>query len=276
MEKEKNTNPKKKRHLKWQIKFSITIIFIIVFTYIIGTKGLFIKEYTIKTDKIEYSMNGLKIMQFSDIHFNSNTNKNKIKNLVKNINKTKPDIVIFSGDLIDKEYNISEDEKSFLKKELLKITAELGKYYVTGEDDTELNIQILNSASFINLDNSKELVYKNSKIPIMLIGKNICADEIKNENNNILKILLLHNPNDFNKFKDSNIDITLCGHTHNGTINIPKIKELFIDGKYYKTYQKVNNTRLYINPGIGTGKINIRIFNHPTINLYRISSKKNN
>lgn len=260
---------KKKKHLRWQIKLILIIIFSFIFLYFVGTKGIFIKEYKLETNKIEKSMHGLKIVQFSDIHFNSNTNLKKVKNLVNKINKVNPDIVIFTGDLIDKNYELTEKEKENLKKELKKINAELGKYYIIGDEDFEDANLILNSSSFININENKELIYKDSKTPIILAGKDTLNSDIENEN--VFKILLLHNPNDIESFKNSNIDLVLAGHTLNGSINIPKIKELFIDGNYYEKYQKVNNIKLFINPGIGTKKINMRIFNHPTIYLFRLN-----
>ena len=70
--------------------------------------------------------------------------------------------------------------------------------------------------------------------------------------------------------------MAIAGHTHNGQINIIKIKDLLIKGKYNKSYQKVENTKLYINPGIGTSKINARLFNHPTMYLYRLNKTSAN
>lgn len=264
----KNNEVKKKRHLKWQIKMIIIIIAIALLIYFIGTKGVFIKEHKLETSKIDDGMHGLKIVQFSDVHFNSNTYKDKVKLLVNKINEIKPDIVVFTGDLIDKSYKISNNDSSFLKKELTKINAELGKYYVTGENDNEFSKRILNISSFINLDDTYEMVYKDSKKPIILIGKNGLKEELKAEDK--FKLLLLHDPNDIKKSKGYTVDAALAGHTHNGQINIPKLKELFIKGNYYKNYQIAYETKLFINPGIGTSKVNVRMFNHPTIYLYRL------
>ena len=65
--------------------------------------------------------------------------------------------------------------------------------------------------------------------------------------------------------------MAIAGHTLNGEINIPKLRELFISSKYKKGYQKVGNTKLYINAGCGTKGIKVRLFNHPTLNLSRIN-----
>lgn len=277
MKKENTEEKKRKKHLKWQIKLILIIIFLCTFIYFIGTKGIFIKEYKIENSKINENMDGIKIVQFSDIHYNSNISKKKIKNIVNKINSTKPDIVIFTGDLIDKNYNITESEKSYLKKELSKISSEFGKFYITGENDFNDANEILNISSFANLNDNKELIYVNRTTPITLYGKESLKKDI---NNNILdsednfKVLSIHNPNDIDEFRSYNIDIALAGHTHNGQINIPKLKELFINSKYYNDYQKVNNISLFINPGIGTSKLNIRVFNHPTIYLFRLYKTK--
>lgn len=267
MKKEKT----KKRKLRWQIKLLILIILIILYSFFIGTKGIFIKEYKINTTKIDKQMHGLKIVQFSDLHYGSSVNEKMIKELVRKINETKPDIVIFTGDLIDERHKLTDNEKNFLIKNLKNINAELGKYYVNGEEDFEEASLILNLSEFINLDSNEQLVYLKSSIPIVLLGKDTIKNYFElNKENKFFKILAIHNPKDINSYKDYDIDVALSGHTHNGAINIPKLKDILISGDYKKTYQKVNKIKFYINPGIGTSKINVRLFNHPTIYLYRL------
>ncbi len=274
MEKEKEIKEEKqkKRKLKWQIKLFMVIVLIIVYAFFIGTKGIFIKEYKVSTNKISDKMHGLKILQISDLHYGSTVNKNDVEKLVVKANETKPDIVIFTGDLINEKYNLSNEEKETLKKEFSKINAELGKYYVTGEEDFEDATSILNISGFINLENNAQVIYASDNKPILLIDNKTSKEYFEN-NQNVpdFKILAIHNPDDFDDVKKYDFDMAIAGHTHNGQINIPKLKELFIDSKYKKSYQKVGNTKLFINPGIGTSVINARIFNHPTIFLYRLN-----
>ena len=277
MVKEKKVEKKKKRKLRWQVKLFIVVLTIIIYAFIIGPKGVFVKEYGITTNKITKAMDGLKILHISDIHFGSTINKNDVKKITEKANETKPDIVIFTGDLIDEKHNITNSEKDFLKKELSKLNANLGKYYVIGEEDFEDATTILNLSGFINLDNNPQNIYGSDNSPILLIDKN--SSKTYFENNNSVpsfKILAIHNPDDFDSVKKYNFDIALAGHTHNGQINIIKIKDLIIKSKYNKSYQKVGNTKLFINSGMGTSSIKVRLFNHPTMYLYRINKASKN
>lgn len=268
----KEKQEKKKKKLKWQVKLILIILLITLYAFFIGTKGIFVKEYKIKTKKIDATMHGLKVLQFSDLHYGSSVNDKMVIELINKINETKPDIVIFTGDLVDKRHKLTEEEKESLTKNLSKIKAELGKYYVTGNEDTEQATSILNLSGFMNLNSKEQLVYSFSSTPIILLGKDTIESyfDLNNETP-FFKILALHNPTDIKKYKDYDLDMAISGHTLNGLINIPKIKDLLIDGDYKKSYQKINNIKLFVNPGIGTSKINARLFNHPMIYLYRLN-----
>lgn len=273
MTKEKDeTKPKKKRKLKWQVKLFLLILFIIIYAFFIGPKGIFIKDYNIKTSKISNLSSGIKILQISDIYYGSTINKSNIKKIVKKINENNVDVVIFTGDLISKNYDITDEDKTFLKKWLNKIDTELGKYYTTGEEDFEDTNEILGMAGFTNLNNNPQSIYDESNTPIIIMDKSVNKEYLESgEAAPYFKILAIHNPDDIDDFNDANIDMAIAGHTLNGEINIPKLRELFISSKYKKGYQKVGNTKLYINAGCGTKGIKVRLFNHPTLNLYRIN-----
>ena len=106
MEKEETKEKqKKKRKLKWQVKLFILIVLIVLYAFFIGTKGIFIREFKVSTSKISDEMHGLKILQISDIHYGSSVIDGMIKKIVKKANETKPDIVIFTGDLINENHS---------------------------------------------------------------------------------------------------------------------------------------------------------------------------
>ena len=106
------------------------------YTTYISTVRIGVREYRIKNNKIPDSFNGLKIIQLSDLHFGSTMFNEDVKK-IKNSNKRKPDIVVYTGDLINKDYNLTSKEQEKLIKELKEINASLGKYAILGNEDNE-------------------------------------------------------------------------------------------------------------------------------------------
>lgn len=264
---------KSKKKLKLKFKIVLIIIFIILYSMFIGTNFIITKEFKVSSNKIDKKTHGLKILHFSDLNYGSSLNVRKLKELIKKINDCKPDIVIFSGDLIYDNYKITENEEKEITQYLKDIKCELGKYYITGESDKKEYISLLNGSDFINLEDGEQLIYKSKNTPILLTSKNKAKTFMDNNKDfQYYKILVIHNPDDFDEMKNLNFDLVLAGHTLNGSINIPKLKNILIDSEYKKSYYKINNTRMYINPGIGTKRIKARLFNHPKIYLFRLNS----
>lgn len=262
---------KKKRKLKWYIKLILYILLLILYARFIEPNIILTKEYKITSKNISIENHGLTIMQISDLHFKSSISENFLERLIVKVNENKPDIVIFTGDLIDENYAINKEDEKLLLKYMSKIKANIDKYYILGEEDSKDTKYILDKSNFISIDKEEQLVYINDNIPIALINKNCHKKYLENyKDKKLFTLLILHNPNDINKIEKYNYDFIIAGHTHNGNINIPYFKKLYINSSYIKDKQKVNNSYLYINSGIGTNKFNMRLFNYPTINLYRI------
>lgn len=290
-----------KEKIKKIIKLSIKIILIILvlvisflaYTTYISTTKIIIKEYRITDNKIPDNFNGLKIIQFSDLHYGSTMfyeNLNKIKT---EINKRKPDIIIFTGDLIYKDYKISSEEKEKLSKILNSFESSLGKYAILGdEDEAEEITTILNQGNFITLKNEYDLIYNETNEPILLIG---LSSLLTNEqdiqkgyeyfnqathNSDIYTITITHEPDSANDIINTynNTDLLLTGHSHNGYIKIPIIdyplERKEGSKKYPNEHYKINDTDLYVSSGLGTtNNIGIRLFCRPSINFYRLSNK---
>lgn len=283
--------------MKKFIRFLLIIILVISLTILYarygGTRGLITKEYKIETN-IDNSFDGLKIVHFSDLHYLRITNKETTKNIIKEINILNPDIVVFTGDLIDKDYNPTNTDINDLKELLLSIKSKYGKYSVIGNNDNKIREtieDIYTNSNFILLNNDYDIIYGNNNDKLFIGGLDTYSydksdiDKVMtyftdNEDINY-KIILVHEPDyiDIINSKYSDINLVLSGHSHNGQVNIPYVKKLFLpfgSRKYYENHYKVNNTDLYISSGLGESRINFRIFNKPSINFYRINKIETN
>lgn len=279
---------RKKIKRKHQIKRLFIFIFLLVGLIIIYSKYiepniLIVKENKISSKNIPDSFDGIKIVHFSDLHYGSSIDKNNINKYIDKINNLKPDIVIFTGDLIEEDYQTNDNDIKILTNSLNNINYNLGKYIIYGNHDyyNENFINIINNTNFKLLVNDYDIIYNKSNDPILIYGLDDTLygnpDLTKLNDNNIsninYKIVLTHEGDYSDKILDYNANLILAGHSHNGQINLPYLINLYLpDGakKYYKPYYNINNTDIYINNGLGTNKYDIRLFSIPSINLYRL------
>ena len=269
---------------KWKIIFLVILIIATLFILIryIGNMGIKVKEYKIINNNIG-NFYGLKIVHVTDLHYGM-TNEKKLKKLVKEINLTKPDIVLFTGDLVDKNTEYNKEIDNILIENLKNINAYYGKYYVNGDEDLLYKTfdTIMSNSNFISLDDTYEVIYNEKNETIFLSGispDKSLTNEIK-ENINLntynYKILLTHYPDSVTSVLKYNFDLIASGHSLNGQVRLPFIGSVYTkenSRKYYNSYYKIDNTNLYISSGIGNSTINIRLNNPPSFNLYRIVNR---
>ncbi len=257
---------------------ALFIVFFFVNKYI-NTGIIKVNEKRIINEKIPDSFNGIKIIQVSDIKYGSSINNDDIKKLVKIINERKPDIVLYTGNLIDDQYKPNNKEMERIINNLKEIDASLGKYAVYGDEDKEEFMTIMNQSGFMILNNSRELIYNEGNVPINLVGLDIYSKSNLNEafkdiNSSYYSIVIANSDyyvDDLIKFKPN---LVLVGGNHNGYVRLPVIGGLIKgEHKYTNPYYEKEGIKIYVSSGIGTDNIGIRFNNLPSINFFRISNK---
>jgi predicted MPP superfamily phosphohydrolase len=250
----------------------------------------------VSNNNLPATFDGLKIVHFTDVHYGRTTNKKELNHLVNEINSLKPDLIFFTGDLIDKDIKITKTIKDDVTNTLKKLTATFGKYAVSGNHDLVLKDykNILKNSGFVNLDNDYDIIYSSEYETIYIAGleseikghpnikkaaaylENKDEDEDNPKDVPKYKILILHTPDTISKIKNHNFDLVLAGHSHNGQIRLPFIGSIVSPNgakKYNEPYYKIKNNDLYISGGVGTSNMNFRFFNKPSFNFYRLVKK---
>ena len=246
----------------------------------IGNIGIVVKEYPFYNIKITDDFHGVKVVQFSDVHFGEFTEKGKIDELIKLINNTNPDIVVFTGDLVDVNYAVNLTDQEYLISSFKKINASLGKYAIKGEEDSDSFDTIFNNSGFEILNNEVRKIYINdSYINLIAVDNNygVYPTLLNNYDGSKFSIAITHfSDNSDNIVNTFAPDIILAGNSHNGQVRIPFIGPMMKrigSKKYIYSYYKINDTELYISSGIGNTKYNMRLFNHPSINFFRLKKE---
>lgn len=221
------------------------------------------------------------ICQISDLHGFTFGKDNQ--RLVKAIAKQKPDIIVATGDMFTYGDRDGESNALALLTQLTKIAP---VYYVNGEhDNRRVFFYHLEDASIHVFNYDDELIkIKNTTLHLFGINNVFYTDtfDLHNEwdsdlNPDHFNIMLAHIEN-FDKFREFGIDLTLSGDTHGGQIRLPIIgaiyngKDWFPDlkGEYIKGLYEKDGAYLYVNSGLGSNPIPIRLFNHPEIAIIHL------
>ena len=268
-----------------QLAIAFTVIPAIGFIY-----GIFRGAYKYRIHKVKISFPnlpsefiGFKIVQLSDIHCGSFMNANPLVKAFKLSLEQKPDIILFTGDLVN---NAASETAPYIEAfKMLK--APYGVYSCLGNHDygdykawesakaKKENLQTL-------INTHAECGWRllmNENVPIEKNGQKIALLGIENWGGNLrfpkygkldnahagteaypFKILLSHDPShwDYQVLKElryNDIDLTLSGHTHGMQfgIEIPGFKwspVQYIYKNWAGLYKK-NNQYLYVNRGLG-------------------------
>ena len=280
-----------KKIIKWLLVIFIVLFLTIIYARYIGTMGFDTKEYTIMNKNIPDGFDGLKIIHFSDLHYNRAISLSKVKKIIEEINLINPDVVVFTGDLIDKDVNLTNKDYTDLTTLLRSINAKYGKYAIMGNHDyfkdQEKVANIYNDSDFKYLDNSYDIIYNKSDEAIFIGGINTVSYKMDNvdkmmeyfndHDSDMYKIILVHEPDISDKIvEDYSVNLILAGHSHNGQIRLPIIGAIYKPPhakKYYDNYYDIDGTKLYISSGIGVSNVNYRFWNRPSINFYRMNKE---
>lgn len=289
---------KNKKNNFFYIKLFLGIIFtlciLVLYAHFIEPKIISTNDYVIKSSRITNNFDGFKIVHISDIHYGRMFEKKDLNKLVNKINEYSPDIVVLTGDLIDRDTEINKKTSEEISECLKKIEVSTGKYAISGNHDYKFDEweNIIKNGDFVNLNNTFETIYNDgyeqmviAGIQTMQYGKETINERVKDsidyinsfeKNGPIYNILLMHEPDFIDELENNKFQLILAGHSHAGQIKVPFYGSVILPEygkKYSEGMYKINNSILYVSNGIGVSNINFRFLNIPSFNVYILAKK---
>lgn len=254
----------------------------------IETRLLQITNHTIKHPLIPSGFDGVKIVQFSDTHLGFQYSIKQFIKLAETINNLQPDIILFTGDLMDEPNKYSHHNQ--ISQVLSQLKAPLGKFCIFGNHDhggygSNIYHSIMTQANFIILKNEAKQVklLDGSFINIIgiddaMLGKPRLEMAITDVPQDSFKILLSHEPELAKEAFTYGVHLQLSGHSHGGQIKIPFLGALvtppFAD-KYKEGFYHITNSShsliLYVNRGIGTTRLPFRFLAQPELTVFKLA-----
>ena len=265
-----------------------------------------IREVKAAFPDLPAGFDGLKIIQISDLHSGSFSSNSFFEEAVSRINELKPDLVFFTGDLVNNEAVEAERFVSTFKK----LDARLGVYSILGNHDygdygpwsskeeKQENLERLKQIhhdSGWNLLTNDGAVIKSGNEELAIVGvenwgaarhfpKHGDLDKaVEAVKDAPFKILLSHDPSHWDaqvQNHDEKFQLTLSGHTHGAQfgIEIPGFKwspVQYVYKQWAGLYEGTNGQKLYVNRGLGFIGYMGRIGIPPEITVLELNSSEN-
>jgi len=267
--------------------------------FVAGAYGLFYGRLNLETThqhvklaRLPKAFGGFRIAQLSDIHIGPFMSEEEIRRYVAITNALKPDLVALTGDFITWD----PSTQGAVVKALAGLKAPFGVFGCLGNHEmwthTEGSLTRLFAGAGIRILRGERNPLQSqgetlnligvdfqSRSPMGPSGQRLVRQYLEGVEHLVMpdtaNILLSHNPNTFDRAAELGIDLSLAGHTHGGQITLefisPNLSPSRLITPYVKGWFQKGGSQLYVNRGIGTIFVPMRLGAPPEIALFELT-----
>ncbi len=244
---------------------------------------LAVERHAVGLKRLPPAMDGLRVVQLSDIHNGPFTGPGQIERAVEEANRLDPDIVALTGDYVSHEREYAAPCAEILGR----LRARCGVFAVLGNHDHWVDAPLI--TDLFRAEGIKVLINEGMRfehpdrpganfwlagvddtmtgqedLPLALAGSR--ADE--------LKLLLAHNPLVLRRAAREGVDLILAGHTHGGQVTWRS--ETSRSGRprrrLLRGLGRQGDTQIYVSRGLGTVVLPVRYGCPPEVTLLELRS----
>ena len=221
-----------------------------------------------KFSNLPDALNGLKILQISDLHLGYYVILSDAEKALAALKEHEPDIILLTGDIADDLTALP-----YILRMIAGLKPRLGVYSCIGNHEYYRGISeviqaynnspiplLIGSGLTVDVDETAKLYIGGCDDPRRLsmlsqdFYENAAAKCLKEAPADAFRILMSHRPQGFDAAVKLGVPLTLSGHTHGGQIGFDKrsIFEGFMPDKYlWGSYSKSDECHLYTTSGMG-------------------------
>lgn len=262
---------------------------LVIYGFWIEPLTLKVTRQVLRSEKIKPGTQ-LSVLHLGDLHIERMTQREELLN--EQVKRLSPDLILFSGDVLNLSYNREEKAIQEARKVMAEWQAPLGAYAVAGSpavDMPDILPQIYDGLPIRLLDGERVTIAVGED-KIDLIGL-ACSHRpfqdapivkhLTSSSQGNFTILLYHSPDLAPNAQTMGIDLQLSGHTHGGQVQLPLWGALFTASLYGRVFSNgrylLDKMVLYITRGLGmegAGAPRVRFLCPPEIILWEIKSNQ--
>ena len=273
---------------------------VIASPFVAGAYGLLYGRLNLQTTtqrirlaRLPKAFDGFRIAQLSDIHIGPFMTEAEIRKYVGIANALKPDLVALTGDFVTWD----PSTQRAVVGALAGLKAPFGIFGCLGNHEawsnTEDSITLLFAQAGIRILRQARVPIATAGESLNLIGVDFATRRHMPAPGNqrfvrqylegveslvapdAVNILMSHNPDTFDRAAQLGIDLSLAGHTHGGQVALefisPEIAPSRMVTPYVAGWFEKPGGQLYVNRGIGTIGVPMRIGAPPEITVYELT-----
>ena len=253
------------------------------FGVFVGRHSFRVSEVNVPVAGLPADLNGLRLVQLSDIHLSPFLTESELATAVGMANEARAHLALVTGDLITR----AGDPIDACLRQLARLRADAGIFGCLGNHEVHAGVEAYAARAgarqgirFLRRE-SQELRFGDATLNLggvdyQPLGQAYLAgvESLKSRRPGALNVLLSHNPDVFPAARDQGWDLTLAGHTHGGQITVEILSRQvnmarFITPYVYGLYRE-EKSAIYVTRGIGTVGLPARIGAAPEIGLIRL------
>lgn len=244
------------------------------------SQSLIIEQQTICLNKFPSALDGLRVVQLSDVHHSPLTSAEQILRSVKIANELEPDLILLTGDYVSHEIKFVAPVAQMLGK----LQAKYGVYAVLGNHDHWTDADLV--TKLLQAEKVRVLINEGFRLQIANASFWLCGVDdtmagladldsaLSGSKPDEFKFLMCHNPVILSEAERAGVDFIVSGHTHGGQIRIRQNEEKLILPRNRRAsgLRSKGKTQIYISRGIGTVVLPVRFQCPPEVTLLELRS----
>lgn len=269
-----------------KIIWTLSLLLAIIFFLFDQNNRMEISFIEIKDSQLPAKFKNYKILHISDLH-NKNFGKKQEK-LIKEIVEISPDLIVITGDLIDRRRYNEE-----ISLQLIQGIVDIAPIYlVSGNHEwwsgkwnslrpklEQYGVKVLGNSRYTIEKDGESILIFGIEDPAKYTGgyqekeayleedlKSVVGERYKDK----FSILLAHRPEKFKTYSKYGVNLIFSGHAHGGQFRIPGIGGIWVPGqgflpKYTSGMYQLGNSKMIVSRGLGNSIFPQRLFNRPEL-----------
>ena len=240
-----------------------------------------ISEVSIPIPNLPKDLDGLRMVQVTDIHLSPFLSEADFARAVDMANETRAHLALVTGDLISRR----GDPLDACLGQLARLRADAGALGCLGNHEVyaEAEDYVTSAGRRIGIEflrgEAKQLRFGAATINFAGVDYQrfqthylVGAERLIVPGG--VNVLLSHNPDVFPVAALKGYDLTIAGHTHGGQVDVEILHQHLNVARYFTPYvrglYRAGNSSVYVSTGIGTIGVPIRLGAPPEVSLIRL------